>query len=84
MAGEEGCKVVFGFDAHDVDAAYDGESLKRAEKLVEKYNLDLVEYPEIKDVRKILRKGERGKNEEVALGSCCRNVKDVEVVYNLV
>ena len=53
MVGEEGCKAVFGFDAHDVMSAYDGESLKTAEMLVEKYNLDLVEYPEIKDIRKI-------------------------------
>ena len=43
--------MVFGFDAHDVMSAYDGESLKSAERLVEKYGLNLIEYPEIKDIR---------------------------------
>lgn len=47
IAGEVGCKVCFGFDSHDTASAFDGESLPVARKLVEKYNLNIVEIPEI-------------------------------------
>ena len=53
IAGEEGCKVVFGLDAHAAVEAYDGASLELAKSIVEKYNLNLIEYPEIRDIRNI-------------------------------
>lgn len=48
IAGEEKCPVTYGFDAHTVEAAYDSESIEKAEKLVEKYNLNYIGKPEIK------------------------------------
>ncbi len=48
IAGEVGCKMICGFDAHDPDRAYDGESLKKAEALVKKYNLNLIDSVEIR------------------------------------
>ena len=47
VAGKVGCPVTFGFDAHDVLAAYDGDSLIRAQELVEKYNLNYVGKPKV-------------------------------------
>lgn len=41
LAGEEKSPVVFGMDAHEVEAAGDLASLKRAKELVEKYGLNL-------------------------------------------
>ena len=38
----------FGFDSHDVDAAYDGESLRKAEEMVREYDLNYIGKPEIK------------------------------------
>ena len=52
MAGEEQSPMTFGFDAHDVMSAYDGESLERAKELIEKYNLNYIGMPEIFDIRK--------------------------------
>lgn len=49
LAGEEGCEVVFGFDAHAAVDAYDGESLKIAEDTVKKHGLRLNEDPVLKD-----------------------------------
>ena len=43
IAGEEGCTAVFGFDAHKAQAAYDGGSLKEAQRIVETYGLKLAE-----------------------------------------
>lgn len=43
IAGECGCKAIFGFDSHTAEDAYDGESLKTAQHLVETYHLELVE-----------------------------------------
>ncbi len=43
--GEFGCPVVFGFDAHDTQSAYDEWSLAVAEHMVERYGLRLVERP---------------------------------------
>lgn len=47
IAGEEQSKIVFGFDAHDKEAAYDGESLIIAEGLLDKYKLNYIGRPEI-------------------------------------
>ena len=45
IAGKVGCKVVFGFDAHDTLAAFDQDSIPVAKQIVEKYNLTLIENP---------------------------------------
>ena len=50
LVGEEGAPVTFGFDSHDVAAAYDGESLRRAEELVREYGLHYVGRPECKRI----------------------------------
>ena len=50
VAGEVGCPVTFGFDAHEIAAAYDGESLKVAEEMVEKYGLNYVGKPEVREL----------------------------------
>lgn len=43
IAGEEGCNVIFGIDAHKPSAFKDPESLRKAHALVEKYGLHLLE-----------------------------------------
>ncbi|MEE0840396.1 MAG: histidinol-phosphatase [Acutalibacteraceae bacterium] len=48
IAGEMGCKMIYGFDAHDSYRAYDEESIKIAEELVKKYNINLIDFVEIK------------------------------------
>ena len=50
VAGEVGCPVTFGFDAHEIAAAYDGESLKVPEEMVEKYGLNYVGKPEVREL----------------------------------
>lgn len=45
MVGEEGSPVTFGCDAHEVNAAYDGSSLVKARKMVEKFNLNYIGRP---------------------------------------
>ena len=47
MAGEERSPMTFGFDAHTVESAYDGESLLTAKEMVEKYNLNYIGKPQI-------------------------------------
>lgn len=47
IAGEEGSPVVFGFDAHESENAYDAKSLKIAENMVKKYNLNYIGRPHI-------------------------------------
>lgn len=47
VAGEEQCPVTFGFDAHDVLNAYDGDSVIKAEEMVKKYNLNYIGKPEL-------------------------------------
>ncbi len=42
IAGREGAAAVFGFDAHDVDAAGDTKSLERAQNIIKKYNVCLL------------------------------------------
>lgn len=47
LAGEEQCPVTFGFDAHDVNSAFDGESFVKAMEMVEKYKLNYIGKPDI-------------------------------------
>lgn len=47
IAGEEGCPVTFGFDAHSAFRAYDGESFEKAMEMVKKYNLNYIGMPKI-------------------------------------
>lgn len=47
IAGQIGCKTVFGFDSHDTLSAFDDYSIPFAEKIVSKYGLTLVKEPEI-------------------------------------
>lgn len=47
IAGEEKCPVTFGFDAHDINSAYDGESYLKAMEMVEKYKLNYIGKPDI-------------------------------------
>ncbi|MEE0946576.1 MAG: histidinol-phosphatase [Acutalibacteraceae bacterium] len=48
IAGQVGCKMIYGFDAHTAERAYDSKSLAKAEELVKKYNINLIDYIEIK------------------------------------
>ena len=52
VAGEEQCPVTFGFDAHDVLNAYDGDSVIKAKEMVKKYNLNYIGKPEIRSLQK--------------------------------
>ena len=47
---EYDCRVVFGFDAHDVESAYDGESLQVAEEWVKELGLRLETDPQIRSL----------------------------------
>lgn len=47
IAGDCGCKVVFGFDSHTAEDAYDGASLNIARRVLDTYRLELVEQLEI-------------------------------------
>ena len=51
IAGEEGCTAVFGFDAHKAQAAYDGDSLPEAQRIVSEYGLKLVETVPLKPLK---------------------------------
>ncbi len=53
MVGKEGCEVVYGFDAHDAKAAYDGASIEKAEEMRKKYGLRVIEEPKIIDIQKL-------------------------------
>ncbi len=48
IAGEEGCDVIFGADAHDVNAVCSPEDIRNAMKLVEKYGLKLIDTVELR------------------------------------
>ena len=48
IAGEEKAPVTFGFDAHSVHSAYDGESLLVAEEMVKEYDLNYIGKPELR------------------------------------
>jgi len=50
IAGEEKAPVTFGFDAHDVPAACDRDSLPKAEALVKKYNLNYIGRPKLRSI----------------------------------
>lgn len=52
IAGEEGSPVTFGFDAHDVEAAYDGRSLEKAKRLVKEFNLNYIGRPRLIALKK--------------------------------
>ena len=45
IAGEEGCKAVFGFDAHKTKHAYDGDTIPLAEWMIRQYGLRYEPYP---------------------------------------
>ncbi len=47
IAGEERSPVLFGFDSHDVASAFDNQSLKKAQEIVRKYNLNYIEEPRL-------------------------------------
>lgn len=48
LAGEEKAPVTFGFDAHAAQDAFDGESLKKAEALAQKYHLQVIGRPPLR------------------------------------
>lgn len=54
VVGEEGCSVVFGFDAHEPKAAYDDKSLEIAKQIVLDNNLEVVKIPKLIDPKKAL------------------------------
>ncbi len=51
VAGKIGCKMIFGFDAHEPYRAYDDKSLAKAQELVKKYNINLIDKIEIKGLK---------------------------------
>ncbi len=51
VAGQVGCKMIFGFDAHNPERAYDDKSIIKAQALVKKYNLNLIDKVEIKGLK---------------------------------
>lgn len=50
IAGEIGCPVTFGFDSHQTNAACDLESLPEAMELVEKFNLNYIGMPKLRNL----------------------------------
>ena len=54
VVGEEGCSVVFGFDAHEPKAAYDDKSLEIAKQIVLDNNLKVIKTPKLIDPKKAL------------------------------
>ena len=50
IAGEIGCPVTFGFDFHQTNAACDLESLPKAMELVEKFNLNYIGMPKLRNL----------------------------------
>jgi len=49
IVGAEKAPVTFGFDTHDVLSAYDGDSLKKALQMVEKYELNYIGMPRLEN-----------------------------------
>lgn len=47
LAGEERSPVTFGFDSHNVQGAYDPDSLPRAQDLVARYGLNYIGQPKL-------------------------------------
>ena len=56
LVGEMGCEVVYGMDAHSVKSACDVESFEKAEKMKEKYKLNVTYIPRLVDIRKMTTK----------------------------
>ena len=50
IAGEVGCPVTIGFDAHSADAACDRESVEKVKQLIGKYNLDYIGKPALRPI----------------------------------
>lgn len=48
LLGGTGVQVVVGFDAHDADGAFDGESIKVAQGMIEKYGLNYLPDPKLR------------------------------------
>lgn len=48
VAGEVGCKVIFGIDAHTEDWSFFSSILKEGQKLVKDYNLNLIDRIDLK------------------------------------
>lgn len=53
VVGEEKAPVTFGFDAHDVLSAFDGESLKVAKNMVKNFNLNYIGKPNIINIQNV-------------------------------
>ena len=51
VAAEEGCRVVFGNDAHDAQAMKDTASFRKAMELVQRLGLERVRDPKIIPIR---------------------------------
>ncbi|MBQ5607827.1 MAG: histidinol-phosphatase [Oscillospiraceae bacterium] len=52
IAGEEQAPVTFGCDAHDIRSAFDADSLRKAQEMVEKYGLNYIGIPQICPIQK--------------------------------
>ena len=51
IAGTEKSPVTFGFDAHDAESAYDGNSLTKANMMVDKYKLNYIGEPNLVSIK---------------------------------
>ena len=52
LVGEERSPITFGFDSHDPESAYDGESILKARKFVDKYGLNYIGMPRLVNISK--------------------------------
>lgn len=52
IVGEEKSPVTFGFDAHDVESAFDKESICKAYKMVKKFDLNYIGAPDLISIAK--------------------------------
>jgi len=52
IAGEVGCPAVFGLDAHTPQDACDPASLEKAKRIVDKYGVNYIGKPTVKDIRR--------------------------------
>jgi len=52
IAGQEKAPVTFGFDAHDVESAYDEASIVKARAMVKNFGLNYIGEPELRLLRK--------------------------------
>lgn len=50
IAGEVGCPVTIGLDAHSADAAFDPQSVSKAKRIIEKYNLNYIGKPKLRPI----------------------------------